>query len=345
MKAVVFQEPNVAKVVDRPVPKLRDDYILVKVVAIALNPTDWKTVSANLGAPCIIGVDYAGIVEEVGSKVTKDFKKGDRISGWASGGNLSNPEDGAFAEYIVVKGDIQIKVPDNLSFEEAATLGCGVTTVEQGLYEPGYGFGLALPSKPISKPEQVLVYGGSTATGTLGIQFLKASGYEVLTTCSPKHFAMVKSLGASEAFDYNDPDVGKKINEYTKNGLKYAWDCISLKAATAICSEALSTKLESNYGSLLQTKLDREDIKHTFTLLYVATGETFDKYGSRFEGKASHFESAKKFMPEVEALFASGKVKPHPISLREGGLEGALVGMKDMKEGRYSGEKLVYRIS
>ena len=175
MKAIVYKELGVAKVVDRPVPKLRDDYILIKVVAIALNPTDWKHIEGGIAAPdCICGVDYAGIVEEVGSKVTKDFKKGDRIAGWASGANASNTEDGAFAEYIVAKGDIQIKVPENLSFLEAASLGCGVSTVGQGLYEPFYGMELSPPSQPISKPERILVYGGSTATGTLGIQFLKS---------------------------------------------------------------------------------------------------------------------------------------------------------------------------
>lgn len=175
MKAVVYQEVKVAKVVDRPVPKIRDDYILIKVHSIALNPTDWKHVEYGLGVHgCIVGVDYSGIVEEVGSAVTKPFKKGDRIAGWVSGCNASNTDDGAFAEYIVAKGDLQFKVPEGMSDEEAATLGCGVATCGQGLFEKGYGLGLNYPSTPVEKQEQVLVYGGSTATGTLGIQFLKA---------------------------------------------------------------------------------------------------------------------------------------------------------------------------
>jgi NADPH:quinone reductase-like Zn-dependent oxidoreductase len=175
MKAVEYQEKGVCKVVDRPVPALRDDYILVKVRAIALNPTDCKHVEYAQAAPgCVIGVDYAGVVEEVGSKVTKKFKKGDRVAGWTNGGNRSNRDDGAFAEYIVAKGDIQIKIPDNLSFQEAATLGCGTGTVGQGLYEHSYGLELALPSKPTQNKEYVLVYGGSSATGTLGIQCLEA---------------------------------------------------------------------------------------------------------------------------------------------------------------------------
>lgn len=68
------------------------------------------------------------MVEEVGSKVTKGFKKGDRIAGFAHGGNAVWPEDGGFSEYITAKGDIQLKIPENLSFEEASTLGVGITT-------------------------------------------------------------------------------------------------------------------------------------------------------------------------------------------------------------------------
>ena len=80
--AVVTVKAGEAKVVEAPVPKLRDDYILVKVKAVALNPTDWKHVAWLTDAGSRIGCDYAGIVEEVGSKVTKDFKKGDRVAGF-----------------------------------------------------------------------------------------------------------------------------------------------------------------------------------------------------------------------------------------------------------------------
>lgn len=74
-----------------PVPKLDDDYILVKTVAVALNPTDWQTVdeSPKPGVTRqLLGCDVAGIVVEVGKKVTKDFKKGDRIAGVAHGGEF-----------------------------------------------------------------------------------------------------------------------------------------------------------------------------------------------------------------------------------------------------------------
>ena len=86
MQAIKVND-NKAKVTsDVPIPKLRPTYLLAKVEAIALNPTDWTTLDAQ-GAPgTIVGVDYAGIVEEVGSTVSRPFVKGDRIAGLSQGG-------------------------------------------------------------------------------------------------------------------------------------------------------------------------------------------------------------------------------------------------------------------
>jgi len=62
-----------------------------------------------------------------------------------------------------------------------------------------------------------LIYGGSSASGVLGIQFAKLSGFEVLTTCSPSNFDYVKSLGADKVFDYNSPTCAADIRKYTDN--------------------------------------------------------------------------------------------------------------------------------
>lgn len=69
-----------------PIPKVHDDYLLVRTVAIALNPTDWTTIDTIGDDGTLVGVDYAGIVEEVGKNVTRNFKKGDRIAGISHGG-------------------------------------------------------------------------------------------------------------------------------------------------------------------------------------------------------------------------------------------------------------------
>lgn len=122
--AVVIQEAKLARLVhDRPIPKLRDDYILVKTIAVGLNPTDWKHIDFIVKEPGpLVGCDYAGIVEEMGSKVTKPLKKGGRICGMGHGSNAFQHEGGTFAEHIVVKGDIQIGIFDNINCEQAATL-------------------------------------------------------------------------------------------------------------------------------------------------------------------------------------------------------------------------------
>jgi NADPH:quinone reductase-like Zn-dependent oxidoreductase len=130
IKAVVITKPGTAEVKTVPLPTLPDNYILVRPTAVALNPTDWKHVDfGQLTVGTRVGCDYAGIVEAVGPKVTKPFKKGDRVCGMVHGSNKVRPDGGAFAEYIIAKADVQIKIPDNLSDEEAATLGVGITTV------------------------------------------------------------------------------------------------------------------------------------------------------------------------------------------------------------------------
>jgi NADPH:quinone reductase-like Zn-dependent oxidoreductase len=73
----------------------------------------------------------------------KTFKKGDRICGSVHGCNSARQEDGAFADYILVKAGLQMHMPEYMSFEEAATLGYGALTIRQGLYQ---SLGLPLPS-------------------------------------------------------------------------------------------------------------------------------------------------------------------------------------------------------
>ena len=172
MKAVQTKVPGTATVVtDAPVPKLRPTYVLVKVHAVALNPTDWKHIDGVQKPGVIVGCDYAGTVESVGPAAGKAWKQGDRIAGFVHGANVVNGDGGAFGEYLVAKADLQVRIPEGMGFEAAAGLGVGIATVAQGLYQ---SLGLPLPGAGVKEgTSPVLIYGGSSAMGAYGIQWAK----------------------------------------------------------------------------------------------------------------------------------------------------------------------------
>ncbi|OQE37283.1 hypothetical protein PENCOP_c010G03534 [Penicillium coprophilum] len=342
MKAVIITQPKTEGLVtDRPIPKLRDDYLLVKTVSVGLNPTDWKHIAYIAPPGVLVGCDYSGTVEAVGKDVKKQFSKGDRVCGFAHGGNAVQPEDGTFAEYIAVKGDLQWKIPENMSFQEAATLGVGLNTVGQGLYQ---SLKLALPTEPIKDSTPILIYGGSTATGTLAIQFAKLSGYKVLTTCSPRNFALVRSLGADEVYDYKDAQAPAEIRKATDNKLKLVFDCISLESSAAFCDNAISTD-GGEYSALLSVKINRANVNDRFTLAYTTVGEAFTFGDIPFPAKPEDKAHAEKFISIAEDLLAQGKIKVHPPRVGKHGLKGVIEGLKLLKEDKVSGEKLVYNVS
>ncbi|UKZ47826.1 hypothetical protein TrVGV298_002058 [Trichoderma virens] len=228
--AIQIKGPGKAEIVkDTPMPKLRDDYIIVKTAAVALNPTDWKQIDYLPSPGAIVGCDYSGIVEQVGSAVKHGPRVGDRVMGMVHGSNHSNHEDGAFAEHVAAKGDLQIKIPDYMTFEEAATLGAGIITVGQSLYE---SLELPLPDDPPMRSFPVLIYGGSTATGTLAIQFAKLSeiccnaigsqggkyaglsGLEELPRDDVTNLHVMAYKAFGEAFDFGEEKVPANPKEY-----------------------------------------------------------------------------------------------------------------------------------
>ena len=172
MKAIVLQgEPGAASLVDkRPLPPLRPGYIGVKVHAVATNPADWKHVDRPVlhSKDSVLGCDYAGVVSRLGEGYEKEWKVGDHICGFVHGGNADHPEDGAYAEEIIARADIQMCIPDSMTFEQAAAYGVGVVTCGQGLFQM---MGLEYPKAQENRT--ILIYGGSSATGALGIQFAK----------------------------------------------------------------------------------------------------------------------------------------------------------------------------
>ncbi|KAL5118643.1 hypothetical protein ACEQ8H_003494 [Pleosporales sp. CAS-2024a] len=338
-KAVVHVSQNVAELRSHvPVPKLTaDNWILVKTKAVALNPTDWKNIDRACSPGSIAGCDYAGVVEEVGKGVTR-YKVGDRVCGFVRGGDPYDKENGAFAEHVKAKEGINLKFSEHVSFEEAATLGVGLSTVAQALYQE---LGLPFPPNKVQEPTPLLIYGASTATGTLAVQFAKLSGCEVFATASPHNFDLLRKLGADHVFDYREAHVGATIRKAAKDKISLVLDCVGEGSSTEICLAAIG----SNGGHLTALlpppkTISRTNVKAVWTLAYTCLGA---KYSDRFPESQTDYEFGARFWKASEELVNSGKIRAHPVEVRSG-LENVTRGLQDLKDGKVSGVKLVYKV-
>ena len=220
--------------------------IAVRVRALAVNPFDryvealGDLISAYLTYPVVPGSDVAGDVVEVGEGVTR-FRIGDRVLGHAAGLEKSrnNPAEGGFQERVLLLDHMSSPIPDHLSFEQAAVLPLGLSTAATSLFQRDL-LGLSAPrSKPASRGEVLIVWGGSTSVGSNAIQLAKAAGYEVLTTCSPRNKAYVEQLGASYVFDYSAADVERQIVTLLR-GRRVAGAVAIGKGAAAACIDILA---------------------------------------------------------------------------------------------------------
>jgi NADPH:quinone reductase-like Zn-dependent oxidoreductase len=152
---------------------------------------------SGLGAPndTRLGVDFAGTVEAVGSKV-KRFKPGDEVFGGANG---------AFADYVTVGEDGALAMkPANVSFEQAASAPIAAITALQALRDKG----------KLESEQKVLINGASGGVGTFAVQIAKSFGAEVTGVSSTRNVEMVRSIGADHVFDYTKED-------YTESGKQY----------------------------------------------------------------------------------------------------------------------------
>src|SRR5881227_3541413 len=208
MKAVVIHEyggPEVLKYEDIPRPQPKDDQLLVRVVAAGVNPVDGMIRSGmfakegNRPFPIILGGDVAGVVEKVGSKITK-FKTGDPVFAYVS---LDN--SGGYAQYALVTEREAAPKPKSLTYVEAAAVPVVAMTAWQALVD----------TAKLSGGQTVLIHGGSGGVGSFAVQIAKARGARVIATASTANQDFLKQLGTDVAIDYTKTkfeDVVKEVD-------------------------------------------------------------------------------------------------------------------------------------
>ncbi|KAL5582561.1 hypothetical protein UlMin_015003 [Ulmus minor] len=273
-----------------PVPKIKKDQVLIKVVAASLNPIDYKRMLGGFKAidsppPIVPGYDVAGVVVKVGSEVKK-FKVGDEVYGDINENPLEKPKSCGLK-------------PKNLSFVEAASLPLALETAYEGL-----------DRAQLSPGQTILVLGGAGGVGTQVIQLAKHvfGASKVAATASTPKLDLLKSLGADLAIDYTKEkfeelpekfDVVYDAVGQTERALKAVKEGGKVVTITGPSSEAIFFILTSTAATLEKLKP------------YLESGKVkpvIDPKG------IFPFSKAVEAFAYLETSRATGKVVIHPIT-------------------------------
>ncbi len=199
-----YGTPDVLRLEDVDLPAPGDKQVLVRVRAASVNPYDWHhltgtpyflRLSAGLRRPKEprLGLDYAGVVEAVGPGVTA-LRPGDEVFGMRTG---------SFAEYLITGEHVATRIPQGVSFEQAAATPLAALTALQ-----------ALRKGEVRAGQRVLVNGASGGVGTFAVQLAKTFGAQVTAVCSPHNVDAVRRLGADRVIDYTREDFVRSGQRY-----------------------------------------------------------------------------------------------------------------------------------
>ncbi|EMD31433.1 hypothetical protein CERSUDRAFT_60078 [Gelatoporia subvermispora B] len=313
--------------------------LLIKVEATALNPAEWKIQVFGVLVeeyPAILGVDAAGTVEAVGEGVT-GFAVGDRvlIRGYFV------KDKGTFQQYALAEAAVSVRIPKNMTFDQAASIPLALTTAALALFDPS---GAGLPpsweesgrGKFAGKP--FVIFGGATSVGQYGvsspsdptIQLAKLSGFSpIIATASPSNANYLCSLGATHVLD-RALALDVLLAEVSKitggTPVELAFDTVPLPSVEFPASVLAP-------GGTLATVWPAIDDSHRAAAP-----------GKKVVGvirSTSRDATMYRLFEKLPALLESGDVKPNRVEILPGGLAGIAAGLKRMEKGEVSGIKLV----
>ncbi|OAQ38957.1 hypothetical protein A5893_13040 [Pedobacter psychrophilus] len=199
MKAVIINKYGSAdelKVVEMPIPSIKADEVLVKNYYTTVNPWDYKVRNGSMKFftgnkfPKILGTESSGIIEEIGTNI-HSFKKGDRVIA------ITGMKIGSYSEYIAISETAIAKLPDNVSFQQGATLPVVASTAYNALHQLG----------KLKKGDEVLINGAYGGVGIAAVQLAKLAGAKVTAVCGTNNIENVKALGADVIIDYTKQDI------------------------------------------------------------------------------------------------------------------------------------------
>jgi NADPH:quinone reductase-like Zn-dependent oxidoreductase len=327
-----------------PKPTIEPHHILVRVHAVAVNPTDYKHIDMVAAPGCIAGCDYSGEVVEVGAEAPGNWTVGDRVAGCVHGGLY--PDRGSFAEYLKIDGDLAYKIPEGIPDEEAASIGVSAGTamlalnVRQGI--PGPTAPLVEGRKDFEKGFPVFIYSGATTAGLMAIQFAKAAGCTVVTTASPRSFDLVKQYGADHVYDYRSKTAVEDIIKQFPN-ISASMDCFSEGPSTDFCARVVQKSGGKVVTLLIDAKSKVPGVEIVLIMTYTVMGKRFHwlpPIGPKWEAMPDdrkNFAELCRIMPEL----LKTTIKPPPIHRLEGGFDAIISGVDKLRRGEAVGGKYV----
>ncbi len=287
-----FGSTEVLKIADieRPVPA--DGQVLIRVAATSVNRADITQREGNYPAPKgdsdILGLEVAGTIEDFGPGAS-GFERGDRVMALVGGGG--------YAKFAVAYASHLIRIPENLSFEQAACITETYITAHLNLFTIG---GLA-------DNNVALLHGGGGGVNTAGLQLCKAltPGTQVFITASPAKVERVRALGADRVIDYRNEAFDEVLRDETKG-----------RGADVILDHIGSAYLTSNLKAL--------SVGGRLVVIGVMSGAKAEINLARLMVKrqqiigsvlrsrsvAEKAEITARFVEEVMPLFAAGKIEP-----------------------------------
>ncbi|KAI9020358.1 chaperonin 10-like protein [Hyaloraphidium curvatum] len=302
--------------------------LLVKTVASALNPVDWKI--GKFGAfnpkyPAVLGCDVSGIVEA--APEGSSFMKGDEVLSFV---RIAAPGYGSFGEYTLTVEGATVKKPKNLTHVQAAAVPLGLITAAWALFQD---LGIPLPSdKSSPRPSSILIWGASSSIGSFAVQLARLTGIKkIVAVCGAKNVGLVEKLGATDVISHTGQSVdavAAKVKAAVGSDLHHSFDAVSpaTAAACVACMNPSNSTISCAAGPPSPKPAAGITVRNTASM------------GIFSPKKAAWAHDA---WLEFADLLGSGKLAVSPGVIEVKGYEGILEGLKKLEKGDVSGEKIV----
>jgi NADPH2:quinone reductase len=328
MRAVLMTAvggPDVLKLADVPDPEITEPHdVRVRLRAAGINPVDYKLRAGGLiggSLPAVLGWDGAGVVDAVGTAVTR-VRPGDEV--YFSDGGFG-PTPGTYEEAKIVDERYLAHKPQRLSFAEAAAAPLVTITAWEAVRERAR----------VTSGQFVLVQAGAGGVGHMSVQIARLAGARVATTVSPgRKTELASSLGAELCIDYTHEDVGARLRAWTgADGADVVHDTVGGRTFTACFALVrpygdLVSNVESPWADEAVTAFQQRNLRVSFTWMPAPSvfgwPEQRERQRAILEQAAAHFDAG-DLRVEVGATFPLAQAAEAHRALEAGQVTGKAV--------------------